>query len=65
MARKIGSKGIRLINALHMMVIVVNSLWNEEIFEGQALEHWVQDTLVLRGNSRASACALNSVFSPV
>jgi hypothetical protein len=39
MARKIGSKGIRLIDALHMMVIVVDSLWNEEIFEGQALEH--------------------------
>jgi hypothetical protein len=39
MARKIGLKGIRLINTLYMMVIVINSLWNEEIFKGQALEH--------------------------
>jgi hypothetical protein len=39
MARKVGSKGVRLIHTLHMMIIVVDGLWNEEIFEGQALKH--------------------------
>jgi hypothetical protein len=34
MARKVGSKGNGLIYALHMIVVVVNSLWDEEIFEG-------------------------------
>jgi hypothetical protein len=65
MAGKIGSKGIRLVYALYMVVIVVNSLRNAELFEGQAFEYGVQDTLVLGGNSRASTCALDSIFSPV
>jgi hypothetical protein len=65
MAGKIGSKGIRLVHALHMVVIVINSLQNEELFKGQAFEYGVQDTLVLGGNSRASKCTLDSIFSPV
>jgi hypothetical protein len=34
MARQVGSKGIRLIYALHMMVVVVDSLWDKEVLEG-------------------------------
>jgi hypothetical protein len=40
-ASKAGLKGVCLIYTLHMIVIVVDGLRNEEIFEGQALEDWV------------------------
>jgi hypothetical protein len=64
-AGQAGSKGVGLIYALHMMVIVVNSPWDKEVFEGQALENWVQDTLVLGGNSRAMTRTLDPIFSPM
>jgi hypothetical protein len=39
MACEVGAQLISLINALHMMVIVVNGLWNEEVFEELALKN--------------------------
>jgi hypothetical protein len=48
-----------------MVVIVINSLRNEELFKGQAFEYGVQDTLVLGGNLRALTCALDLIFSPM
>jgi hypothetical protein len=65
MAGKIGSKGIRLVHILHIVVIIINSLRNEELFEGQAFEYRVQDTLILEDNLRALTCVLDSIFSPV
>jgi hypothetical protein len=65
MAGKIGLKGIRLVHALYIVVVVVDSLRNEELFKGQAFEYGVQDTLVLGGNSRASTYTLDLIFSPV
>jgi hypothetical protein len=65
MVGKIGLKGIRLVHALYIVVVVVDSLRNEELFEGQAFEYGVQDTLVLGGNSRASMYTLDLIFSPV
>jgi hypothetical protein len=39
MACEVGAQLISLINALYMMVVVVNGLWNEEVFEGLALKN--------------------------
>jgi hypothetical protein len=64
-AGQAGSKGVGLIYALYMMVIVVNSPWDKEVFKGQALENWVQDMLVLSGNSRATTHTLDPIFSSV
>jgi hypothetical protein len=41
MAGKIGLKSIRLVHALYMVVVVVDSLQNEELFKGQAFKYGV------------------------
>jgi hypothetical protein len=41
MVGKIGLKGIRLVHALHIVIVVVNSLRNEELVKGQAFKYGV------------------------
>jgi hypothetical protein len=48
-----------------MMVVIVNSLWNEEILPWLALKNRVEDTSVFGGDFRTSLCAFNSVFGAI
>jgi hypothetical protein len=45
-----------------MMVVIVNSFWNEVILPWLALKNRVEDTSVFGGDFRTSSCELNSVF---
>jgi hypothetical protein len=48
-----------------MMVIVVNGLWNEEIFERLTLKYRIQNACVFEEDLRAFAGALNSILRPM
>jgi hypothetical protein len=39
MIGEVGAQLIGLIYALYMMVVIVNSLWNEELFEWLTVEY--------------------------
>jgi hypothetical protein len=62
MTRKVRAEGVGLIHALYMMVVIVDSLWNEEILLRLALKNRVKDTSVFGGDFRTFSCTSNSVF---
>jgi hypothetical protein len=45
-----------------MMVVIINSLWNEEILRWLALKNRVEDMSVFGGEFRTFSCTLNLVF---
>jgi hypothetical protein len=62
MACKVRTKGVSLVYALHIVVVIVNSLWNEEILERLALKNRMENSSVFRGDSRTSLMTLNSIL---
>jgi hypothetical protein len=62
MARKVRTKGVSLVYALHIVVVIVDSLWNEEILERLALKNRMENLSVFRGDSRTSSMALNLIL---
>jgi len=45
-----------------MVVVIVDSLWNEEILERLALKNRMENSSVFGGDSRTSSMALNSIL---
>jgi hypothetical protein len=62
MARKVRTKGVSLVYALYMVVVIVDSLWNEEILERLALKNRMENSSVFGGDSRTSSIALNLIL---
>jgi hypothetical protein len=62
MARKVRTKGVSLVYALHMVVVIVNSLWNKEILKRLALKNRMENSSVFRGDSKTSSMTLNSIL---
>ena len=62
MARKVRAEGVRLIHALYMMVIIVDSLQNKEILAWLALKNRVENTSVFGRDFRTISRTLNSVL---
>jgi hypothetical protein len=63
MARKVRIKGVSFGYALYIVVIIVDSLWNEEILEQLALKNRMENSSVFGGDSRTSSIALNSILN--
>jgi hypothetical protein len=48
-----------------MMVVIVSSLWNEEILRCLVLKNRIEDISVFGGHLRTFLCMLNSVFKAI
>jgi hypothetical protein len=62
MARKVRAEGVGLIHALHMMVVIVDSLRNEEMLAWLALKNRVENTSVFGRDFGTISRTLNSVL---
>jgi hypothetical protein len=65
MTCKVRAEGVGLIYALHMMVIIVDNLWNEEILLCLTLKNRDKDTSVFRRDFRIISYTLNSIFASI